>query len=245
MVTFNNAGRFGNWYMQACTAIGYSLRFGLDFHMPYQNGKDSFWNPVYATHLCNQNYNPRLEEIRLWENKHDYQELPFDESWRDKNIIIEGYRQSELYFKDFRNEILWLLDFPYEKKEGFVSVHIRRGDYLHLRNKHPEVTKQWYENAMEKFPDYKFKFFSDDISWVRQEFGNRSDCEFSANSDIVQDFIEMQNCEHNICSASTFAWAAMWSNRNENKRVIFPKLWFVEGYDLETKDIVPAWCEKI
>lgn len=245
MVTFNNAGRYGNWYMECCTAIAYALRHGLDFSMPTGAGKDSFYNPVYCKHLCDPNYNPRLPEVRLWENKHEYEELPFDEKWRDSNIIIEGYRQSEKYFKDYRREIISLMNYPYEKKDGYVSVHVRRGDYLRLRNKHPEVTKEWYENAMGEFFGYTYKFFSDDLEWCRKEFGMRDDCEFSTNNSIEGDFIEMHCCEHNICSASTFAWASMWHNQNEDKIVIFPKLWFVEGYSLNTNDIIPEWCVKM
>lgn len=239
MVTFNNAGRFGNWYMEMCTALAYALRHGLEFHAPDGKNKDPFWMPAYCTHLCNQNYDYSLDRVHLWESKHEYEELPFDESWRNKNIIIEGYRQSEKYFKDFRNEILYLLAFPYEKKEGFVCVHVRRGDYLHLRDKHPIITKEWYEDAMSLFPGYKFKFFSDDINWCRENFGGRSDCEFSQNGDIVLDFVEMQNCEHFINSSSTFSWASSWHSRGEDKKVITPRLWFTESYNLETKDIIP------
>lgn len=245
MVTFNNAGRFGNWYMEMCTALAYALRHNLEFHAPNGLDKDQFWNPVYCTHLCNPNYSNSLEKVHLWEGRHEYEELPFQEDWRSKNIIIEGYRQSELYFKDFRNEILYLLDFPYEKKEGYVSLHWRRGDYVHLKDKHPEVTIEYYEKAMAMFEGYKFKVFSDDIPFCKDQFKHRGDVEFSTNDNIERDFIEMQNCEHQICSASTFAWASMWHNRNSNKIVIFPKLWFVEGYSLETKDIVPEWCIKL
>lgn len=56
-------------------------------------------------------------------------ELPFKEEWRDKNICIEGYRQTEKYFKEYRNEILYALDFPYTKKEGYVGIHCRFGDW--------------------------------------------------------------------------------------------------------------------
>jgi hypothetical protein len=245
MVTFNNAGRFGNFYLEACTAIAYALKHDLDFHMPNGKGKDPFHNPVYCQHLCNQNWNPSLPEIRLWENGHQYQELPFEEDWRDKNIIIEGYRQSEKYFKDYRREILSLLEFPYEKKDGYVSVHIRRGDYLLLRQKHPEVTKEWYLKAIGEFFGYKYKFFSDDIYWVKREFGGMEDCEFSTNGDIVADFIEMQNCEHFINSSSTFSLAAAWHSRSENKTVITPEKWFTDGWcGLDTSDIVPeSWIK--
>lgn len=244
MVTFNPAGRFGNWYMEICTAIAYSLKHGLEFHAPDSRGRDSFWNPTYCHHLCNPNWDANLEQIHLWEGKHEYEELPFSESWRDKNIVIEGYRQSEKYFKDYRSEILYLLDFPYNKKDGYVCVHVRRGDYLHLRDKHPEVKKEWYEEAMDNFNGYKFKFFSDDIDWCKSQFGGRTDCEFSCNGDIVSDFIEMQNCEHFVNSSSTFSWAAAWHSRSEGKKIITPKLWFVEGYSLSTKDIIPeTWIK--
>lgn len=244
MVTFNNAGRFGNFYMEACAAIAYALKHNLEFSMPTGDGKDPFFNPVYCKHLCNPNYNPNLPEVRLWENGHHYQELPFEESYRDKNVIIEGYRQSEKYFKDYAHEIRYLMDYPYEKKEGYVSVHVRRGDYLILRDKHPEVKKEWYLEAMRQFKGYKFKFFSDDIDWCRKEFSERADCEFSTNDHIERDFIEMQCCEHFINSSSTFSWAAAWHSRSENKKIITPKLWFVEGYHLETKDIIPeTWIK--
>lgn len=239
MVSFNPAGRFGNWYMEAATAMAYALRHGLDFSMPKQDGKDIFWNPVYCTHLCSTNYNPNLEEIRLWESGHHYQELPFEESWRNKNIIIEGYRQSEKYFKDFQDEIRILMNYPYEKKEGYVCLHWRRGDYIFLLDKHPIVTIEYYEKAMAMFPGYKFKIFSDDINYCREQFKHRNDVEFSTNDHIERDFVEMQNCEHFINSSSTFSWAASWHSRSENKKIITPKLWFVEGYHLDTRDIIP------
>lgn len=245
MVTFNNAGRFGNWYMESCTAIAYALKHGLEFSMPTGHGKDSFHNPVYCKHLINPNYNPHLPEIRLWENGHQYQELPFEEDWRNNNIIIEGYRQSEKYFKEYANEIRYLMNYPYEKKEGIVCLHWRRGDYVHLKEKHPEVTIEYYEKAMGLFPGFRFKVFSDDIHYSREQFKHRHDVEFSTNDDIERDFIEMQCCEHFINSSSTFSWAAAWHSRSENKKVVTPELWFTPGWmNMDTSDIVPeTWIK--
>jgi hypothetical protein len=215
--------------------------------MPTGLNKDPFHSPVYCKHLINPNYNPSLQEVRLWENGHHYQELPFEESWRDKNIIIEGYRQSEKYFIDYRDEILYLLNYPYEKRDGYVAVHVRRGDYLILTMKHPPVTKQWYENAMNRFgSNFRFKFYSDDIHWCVQEFGHRNDCEFSSGTDIEGDVIDGAMCEHSIISASTFGWAMAWLNRNPNKVVYLPEKWFVDGWDnMDTRDIVPSSWYKI
>jgi hypothetical protein len=238
MVSFNNVGRFGNWFLECCTMLAYALKHNLEFTVPATQNNP--FSPVYCLHLVNPNWNPSLETIRLWESGHQYQELPFEESWRDKNIIIEGYRQSEKYFKDYRKEILYLLDFPYEKKDGYVGVHVRRGDYLHLAMKHPPVSKQWYEEAMNLFPGYKFKFYSDDIHWCVAEFGNRSDCEFSSGTDIVGDVSDGASCEHQIISASTFGWAMAWLNRNPDKRIYLPQLWFTPNWDnMDTRDIVP------
>lgn len=245
MVSFIPSGRMGNFLFEAATAISYSLKHGLTFSTPLETN-NNFWNPIYLQHLQNAGYDKNLETISIPERGHEYQEIPFEEYWRNKNILIDGYRQSEKYFKEHRDEILTLFQFPYEKKEGCVSVHVRRGDYLQLEFKHPKVTKEWYEEAVGKFPGYQFKFFSDDISWCKQEFGSRGDCEFSTNTNETDDLVEMANCEHNICSASTFAWWGMWLNRNENKKVIFPKLWFVEGFGgLNTDDILPEWVEKL
>jgi hypothetical protein len=244
MVTFNNAGRMGNWLFEFASSAAYSLRHGMDFTVPSRT-QDPHWNPIYCTHLINQNFDDKKEKVHIWENGHHYQELPFEESYRDKNVIIEGYRQSELYFSDFRNEIIYLLDFKWEVKQGIVGVHVRRGDYLHLVNKHPPVTKEWYEQAMSMFPGMRFKFFSDDIRWCREAFGSREDCEFSTNSNEVDDMVELSCCENQIISASTFGWWGAWLNRNPEKKIIIPKLWFQPGYELDTKDIVPPEWTKL
>jgi hypothetical protein len=99
---------------------------------------------------------------------------------------------------------------------------------------------------MNKFPGYHFIFFSDDIPWCIQTFGHRKDVTFSAGRKEMEDLQYMSTCEHHVCSASTFSWWGMWLNRNPNKRVIFPKLWFTPNWGgLDTKDIVPEWCEKL
>jgi hypothetical protein len=245
MVTFPAVGRMGNFLFECATALSYALKQNLNFTVPFTT-TDNFWSPIYLKHLQNENYNPSLEKVELWENGHQYQELPFDESWRDKNIVVHGYRQSEKYFKEHRAEILSLFEFPYNKKDGYVSVHVRRGDYLHLTQKHPPVTNEWYERAMSMFPGHKFKFFSDDIAWCRQTFGGRPDCEFSTNINEYDDLSEASCCEHNICSASTFSWWIYWLNRNEKKKGIFPESWFGDGWcNLDTSDILPPEVIKL
>lgn len=243
MVQAKNYGRMGNALFQCACAIGYALKNGIEFSVQTSTN-DNYWNPLYLQHLVNPKWINGVADVILTEQQFTYQELPFEESWRDKQILLDGYWQSEKYFENYRNEILYLFNFPYQKKEGYVSCHVRRGDYVQLRDKHPEITKQWYEEVMSLFGGYKYKFFSDDISWCKQQFGDRNDCEFSTNTNEVDDMVEASCCEHSIISPSTFGWWIAYLNRNENKKVYIPNLWFVEGYKLDTRDIVPNWMTK-
>jgi hypothetical protein len=245
MVRFVNAGRAGNFLFECATALAYALDHNLDFTIPAYTDNPK-WNPIYMEHLINPQFNPNLPNIDLWEGQHHFEKLPFEESWRESNITIHGYRQTEKYFAHRRNEILYCFDIPYKFKEGLVGIHVRRGDYVDLRMKHPEVTREWYERAMDLFPDKTFKVFSDDIDFCKEMFAYRRDVEYSTNTDEWSDLVEQSWCEHNICSPSTFSWWSMWLNQNKNKKAIFPDFWFTPNWcGLNTNDIVPEWCIKL
>lgn len=237
-------GRMGNVLFQAAHCIAYAMRHDLDFSMPNRTN-NPLWNPLYLQHLVSPHYIQGREDILINERGHEYQDVEFREEWRHSQMVLNGYWQSEEYFKDYRSLILDLFDYPYEKREGYVAVHIRRGDYLHLTDKHPPVPKEWYELAMSKFPGYRFKFFSDDLQYCKNTFGDRSDCEFSSNTDEVQDMVEASCMEHDILSSSTYGWWIGWLNRNPDKEIYIPRLWFTEGYHLSTVDIVPPQWHKL
>lgn len=238
-------GRMGNFLFQAAAAIGYACRHGLEFTVPNSTNNPKN-NPIYLQHLVNPKFKIPDPCVQITEGPHSYQELPYNEEWRDKqNVILDGYWQTEKYFKECRNTVLQAFNFPWHSMPGFVSVHVRRGDYLQLTQKHPPVPASWITEAMGCFPGFHFIFFSDDIQWCKDVFGRRKDVTFSKGTSEVQDLIEGTWCEHHICSASTFSWWQMWLNQNPNKRVIFPKRWFMPGRPEATHDIVPEWCEKL
>lgn len=244
MVRAKNYGRRGNTLFQNACAISYALKHGIEFSVPTKT-TNNFWSPLYDQHLVNPNWIEGKRDIVIIEKWMPFQELPFEEAWRGKQIELDGYWQTEKYFKDYREEILTLLDYRWEIKEKCVSVHVRRTDFLELTNKHPEVTKGWYEEAMKMFDGFNFVFFSDDIKWCQDNFGMREDC-FFVNIGIEADLVYASCCEHNICSASTYGWWQMWLNRNPNKKVIFPRRWFVDGWENEdSKDVLPDWVIKL
>jgi len=239
MVGVRTYGRCGNFLFQAAATVSYALKHDLEFSLPNRTN-DPYWNPLYLQHLVHPNYVQGKEDILINENGMKYQEIEFKEEWRDKQVVLNGYWQTEKYFKEYRNEILYLFDIPYELKKDYVSVHVRRGDYLLHWQKHPAVAKEWYEQAMAMFPNKKFKFFSDDIKWCKENFSNRDDCEFSTNGTEWDDLVEISRCEHQVNSSSTFSWWGAWLNQNPEKIIVTPKLWFTPNWDnLDVSDIVP------
>lgn len=250
MVTFRPYGRLGNFLFECATAYAFSLRHGLDFTVPHSTDNEEK-NPVYLKHLINPKYDPTLTEAQIFEITHNYRELRFDESYRNRNVKILGYRQSEKYFSEFRDEILEAFAFPYDKLSGVVSIHVRRGDYVDLAEFHPPVTEEYINKAIEHFYSLgytKFLFHSDDIDWcidMVKELHGVVRFYYSKNKSPIDDLISMSCCEHQICSNSTLAWWGWWLNRNEEKICIMPQVWFGEKLNKETKDIYPKNCIKL
>lgn len=244
MVTFTPQGRMGNYLFELATAMGYAFKNNIEYTAPFITLHE-FWNPIYLKHLQNPKYNPNLPQAVIREYQHQYQELPFNESWRDVNIVLSGYWQTEKYFKNYRQQILDAFNYEWNLNKGLVSVHVRRGDYITFSEKHPAVPVEWYEEAMSMFPDKKFVFFSDDIEWCKENFKHRNDCSFSEGRSIEEDLIEISQCEHHINSSSTYSWWGAWLNRNEDKKIYTPKLWFTENWgNLNVDDIVPeTWIK--
>lgn len=260
MVTFRNAGRLGNFLFETATAMAYAWDHKMEFSVPNDAHahRDPFWHPVYFPFLVHPRFNASLSTLVIKEKKHSFQSLPWEENWRTRNIVLDGYWQTEKYFCHYRERILSTLGFPWSLHPGKIAVHVRRGDYLTIRKgelfKHPPVTKEWYSQQMAKFPGYQFVFFSDDIPWCQQQWGERSDCLFRWIAPVrlrderpeILDLVSGSCCEHQICSASTFAWWMAWLNQNPNKRVIMPKHWISPqwGGGLDCSDIVPQEWER-
>jgi len=260
IVSTRRFGRLGNELYQYAAVIGYAVKHGIEWSMP-RVSNDYVWNPIHFPHLHNPKFVDGREDVLINENGHEFQEIKFDPSWEDKQIVLNGYWQSWKYFDHCRDLVLETFDFPYSFDKGVVSIHIRRGDYLLYPDKHPVVTESYLNQAMAIFllKGYnKFKVFSDDIPWCKGFFkegihmfddgsATKVSFEFSEGKSEVQDLIEMSHCEHNIVSNSTMSVWAAEINRNPAKIVVIPSEdnWFgINNKHLQVKDIYrPEWIQ--
>lgn len=255
MVSARRFGRLGNELYQLASVIGYAKKHGLEWSAPAITN-DEKWNPCHFRHLHNDKWVNGREDILLnevWNTEQHYQEYPFEEEWRDKQIVFNAYNQSYLYFDFMRDELLNILNFPYEFKANTTSLHVRRGDYLLYHTLHPVCPLEYYDAAVnfiiDNFgTDMNFIVFSDDIQWCKQNIPGicGKNVQFSEGKTEMEDLTLMSHCEHQICSNSTMATWGAELNRNPNKVVIVPheSNWF--GIDNQKKMTIkdmyrPEW----
>ena len=164
---------------------------------------------------------------------------------------IQGYFQSEKYFKHIRDELL--LDYTFqdyilnpckEMMSGLdskpISLHVRRTDYTTNPN-HTALVEKYYKNALTCFNDTdQVIVFSDDPIWCHDS-GLFSEDRFliaEGNSGYV-DMCLMTMCKGHIIANSSFSWWGAWLADSEH--VVAPSGWFAESNNqlLDTKDLIP------
>ena len=80
-------------------------------------------------------------------------------------------------------------------------------------------------NELKKeFSNIKFVILTDDLEWCREHFEG-DEFIFSENNHFT-DMAIMSLCDHNIIANSSFSWWGAWLNKNENKIVYAPKIWY-------------------
>jgi hypothetical protein len=180
------------------------------------------------------------------------------------DVYLDGYWQSEKYFKDIKSQLLRefrIKNEPDELNKSFlekiqeeesICVHIRRGDYI----SNPETNQfhgicdiDYYNNAMKELLKHIFKpcfyFFSDDIEWVKTNLKINYPAIYISNNGPDKEYEDlrlMAACKHYIIANSSFSWWAAWLSQNRKKTIIAPKRWFNQSID--TSDLVPeSWIK--
>lgn len=154
----------------------------------------------------------------------EYNEIPNIEG----NVFLDGYFQSDKYFKDILS-VKELRDRFYcpQKTLEYPFIHVRRGDYLALSEYHTVLGIDYYNKAMELLPAEKYYVVSNDIAWCKENF---SDSKFMiVDEDHISTFHLMTSCRSGIIANSSFSWWGAYLSIDP-QLYIAPKNWFGPKY---------------
>jgi len=152
-----------------------------------------------------------------------WQYLPY----YNTNVVYEalkiGFSIKENYITN--SYLSWL---EKVKKSKSISLHVRRGDYIHKGvEKFPLMPFSYYYELLNIEKEGVIFIFSDDLDWCKKVFNQdyfKRKVYFVDLPDYLC-FELVKNCNINILANSTFLyWAAMF-NLNKDKKVYCPKYW--------------------
>jgi len=177
-------------------------------------------------------------------------------------VYMDGYFQSEKYFKIIEAELLKEFRFPVlhaknrliEEKirssKNAVSLHVRRGDYLKsdvIHNIHGVLPATYYTEALDKLRERHGSFevfvFSDDIPWCKANIMcNGESATFVSGNNGAESWMDMalmSACRHHIIANSSFSWWGAWLSP-ERGDVLAPDRWFNPvNVNFDIRDFVP------
>jgi hypothetical protein len=227
-------GRCGNQFYQIATGLAHAKRENLDFYTTTAENATNYFNTFPKKEVGGKIYE---EKINVHNNPF-YSEIPS----KMGNCMLIGYWQSFNYFDSYRQNILDAFKIPY-RQSVYVSIHVRRGDYLVHSDLFPPLPIEYYQKSIHYFNGkgyFLFKVFSDDIEYCKnifnkENFFSYNNFVFSEGKSELEDLSLMSSCQHNIVANSSFSMAASWFNQNENKIVVCPYKMFTGA----NEDMIP------
>ena len=166
------------------------------------------------------------------------------------DVFLDGYWQSEKYFKDYeqliRDKFSFLnrssdLNLAKQIESGeSVAVQVRRGDYVtdpQTTYVHGITPIDWFLQACEfvrvHTANPQFYIFTDDPTWEGlKPLGGEI-----VGADLYEEMQLMTRCQHFAISNSTFGWWGAWLSRRKGLRIV-PDPWFANAPH-DTSDLIP------
>lgn len=255
MITFNklgNLGRLGNQMFQYAALKGIANHRGYEYAIPPKrlfgvedkNVRCDLEATIYDVFNLNSIEQRTSTYPVLMEKDHAFDSNLFKKC--PDNVDLMGYFQTPKYFDHIKDELL--ADFTFNKEifnlcqsfldeSEYISLHIRRGDYVNSQHYHTLLDLEYYEKSLTYFSsDIPVIVFSDDSEWCKQQEIFSSDRFFiSENNQTGIDLCIMTMCDYHIIANSSLSW---WGSYLSNsKKTVSPKNWFNEnkGYDCSDK----------
>ena len=258
MIGFNalgQLGRLGNQMFQFAALICIARHHDYQFCFPPSQNKNE-WTDHQLLIPFKLGSTNELNIQYIDFDRPTYQEkgFGFDQDLFDKCpdwVTIQGFFQTEKYFKHIKPELK--LDFTFRddiripceemisQLDNPVALHIRRTDYITNPN-HTCLGLDYYEKALNIFPNQTVLIFSDDPQWCQnQKLFEDNRFMISDNDDQYIDMCLMTMCKGHIIANSSFSWWGAWLSDSE--RVIAPKGWF-EGANNSHLDTSDIYCSE-
>jgi hypothetical protein len=185
-------------------------------------------------------------QLRISEKSWSYSETNYNYTTPTEFF---GYFQSSRNFLLYSEKIKNLFDpsdefttkiknlYPKIFDKDSVSIHVRRGDYLGISDILPVIDKTYIDECIKQIGDYSNIFiFSNDKSWCEENL-LYSDSTIVYGLDDYEELWSISLCNHNIMSNSSFSWWGSYLNKNENKKVFVPSIWFGPNGEKNYEDV--------
>lgn len=152
-----------------------------------------------------------------------------------KGEIPDIYLQNPAFFEPYGEEIRVMFGEGVEPID-MVSLHVRRGDYIGNPFYIDLNETDYYDEAMDKFPDdTKFLVFcadrqkgsddKSDLEWCKERFQG-DQFEFWQGANEIEDFNAQAGCKGHIIANSSFSW---WAAYVGGGKTVCPSRWYGDG----------------
>ena len=266
MIGFNylgKMGQLGNQMFQYASLRGIAKNRGYNFCIPYHKEvvvdglgnklRIELFDSFLMQNVSQLNIQvidqdrPTVVEENFNFNQNIFEECP---DW----VNLQGYFQTEKYFKNIEDEIRQ--DFTFKPEIAIpckaqmceidrpIALHVRRGDFINNSRNHTNLGLDYYEKALSQFDSSRTVIiFSDDPNWCKEQelFSPDRFLVSEGNSSYV-DLCLMSLCVDFIIANSTFSWWGAWLSKGVNKKICAPdpEKWFgPNNSHLDTCDIIP------
>lgn len=156
------------------------------------------------------------------------------------DIYLQDYRE----FDTYREELKQLLT-PDVPKSDYVSLHVRRGDYVNNPYYVDLTQTDYYQKAVAEFPNEKFLVFcadrqetddSEDRIWVHEFLRKIVPPDrlfYNTGKNEIEDWNKMNGCKGHVMANSSFSF---WASYLSDGKTVAPKQWFADGHTIPLPD---------
>lgn len=171
-----------------------------------------------------------------------------------KNYYFNGFWEDISYIKNCRNFLRERFAFRISEdlkcryaqimESEYVSVHIRRGDYISKSGsdfRFDLCGESYYKEALRlvknRLGSIRIAVFSDDMNYAKELLKEETDIIFAEGSKDYEDLWLMSRCSHNIIANSTFSFWAAFLNENASQIAVAPVYHYFKNTGTEWKKV--------